>query len=48
MENRKGVVLQSHLDMVPQKNRDSHDFEKDPIRPSLTVSGSQPRHNPWG
>jgi dipeptidase D len=33
MENRKGVVLQSHLDMVPQKNSDSsHDFEKDPIQ----------------
>lgn len=32
MENRKGVILQGHLDMVPQKNRDtSHDFEKDPI-----------------
>lgn len=32
MENRKGVVLQSHLDMVPQKNNDKvHDFEKDPI-----------------
>ncbi|HLO91921.1 MAG TPA: aminoacyl-histidine dipeptidase [Lentimicrobium sp.] len=32
MENRKGVVLQSHLDMVPQKNSDKvHDFEKDPI-----------------
>lgn len=32
MENRKGVVLQSHLDMVPQKNSDkAHDFEKDPI-----------------
>jgi len=32
MENRKGVVLQSHLDMVPQKNSDkTHDFEKDPI-----------------
>ncbi len=27
MENRKGVVLQGHLDMVPQKNRDKkHDF----------------------
>jgi dipeptidase D len=36
MENHKGVVLQSHLDMVPQKNRDSdHDFEKDPIRPFI-------------
>src|SRR5512138_514572 len=32
MENRKGVVLQSHLDMVPQKNSGTqHDFEKDPI-----------------
>jgi dipeptidase D len=33
MENRKGIVLQGHLDMVPQKNSDTeHDFEKDPIR----------------
>ena len=32
MENRKGVVLQAHLDMVPQKNNDKvFDFEKDPI-----------------
>jgi len=32
MENCKGVVLQGHLDMVPQKNSDkTHDFEKDPI-----------------
>jgi dipeptidase D len=32
MENRKGVVFQTHLDMVPQKNSDKkHDFEKDPI-----------------
>ncbi len=32
MENRKGVILQTHLDMVPQKNNDKvHDFEKDPI-----------------
>lgn len=31
-ENRMGIVLQSHLDMVPQKNSDKvHDFEKDPI-----------------
>lgn len=31
-EDRKTVVLQSHLDMVPQKNSDKeHDFEKDPI-----------------
>ena len=32
MENRKGVILQAHLDMVPQKNNDKEfDFEKDPI-----------------
>jgi dipeptidase D len=32
MENRKGVILQTHLDMVPQKNSDTqHDFENDPI-----------------
>ncbi len=32
MENRKTVALQSHLDMVPQKNKDKeHDFEKDGI-----------------
>ncbi len=33
MENRMGVVLQGHLDMVPQKNSDiPHNFETDPIR----------------
>ncbi|WP_273839457.1 MULTISPECIES: beta-Ala-His dipeptidase [Providencia] len=33
-ENRKAVVLQAHLDMVPQKNNDTvHDFKVDPIRP---------------
>lgn len=32
MENRKTVVFQAHLDMVPQKNSNKqHDFEKDPI-----------------
>jgi len=32
MENKKGVILQGHLDMVPQKNSDRvFDFEKDPI-----------------
>ncbi len=32
MENRKGIVLQAHLDMVPQKNNDKQfDFENDPI-----------------
>jgi len=32
MENRKGVILQGHMDMVPQKNADTaHDFLTDPI-----------------
>lgn len=31
-ENRKGVILQAHMDMVPQKSPDSpHNFETDPI-----------------
>lgn len=35
LEDRKGIILQSHLDMVPQKNTaTNHDFETDPI---LTV-----------
>ena len=34
MEDRQTIVLQGHLDMVPQKNNDTHhDFEHDPIRP---------------
>ncbi len=32
MEDRMGVIIQGHMDMVPQKNADTeHDFEKDPI-----------------
>ena len=32
MENRRGVILQGHMDMVPQKTGDStHDFLTDPI-----------------
>lgn len=32
-EDRMGVILQAHIDMVPQKNEDTvHDFEKDPIQ----------------
>lgn len=34
MEDRVGVVLQSHLDMVPQKGKTKvHDFSCDPITP---------------
>ena len=36
MENRKGIILQAHMDMVPQKNNATqHDFEKDPIIPRV-------------
>lgn len=36
MENKKPVVLQAHIDMVPQANSDSnHDFTKDPILPYI-------------
>lgn len=36
MENRKGIILQGHLDMVPQANSDiEHDFTKDPIKPRI-------------
>ena len=32
MESRKGIILQAHMDMVPQKNGDKRfDFTKDPI-----------------
>ncbi|TRZ64948.1 aminoacyl-histidine dipeptidase [bacterium] len=35
-ENRQGVILQGHLDMVPQANSDvKHDFTKDPIKPRV-------------
>ena len=33
MESRTGVILQGHMDMVPQKNNDTvHDFPTDPIK----------------
>jgi len=44
MENRKGVVLQGHLDMVPQKNSDkNHDFVTDPIE--TVIDGEWVRAN---
>ncbi len=34
MEDRRGVILQAHMDMVPQKNATTeHDFLTDPIQP---------------
>ena len=36
MQDRQGVILQAHMDMVPQKNADTcHDFLTDPIRPYI-------------
>ena len=36
MENRKIIVLQSHMDMVCEKNSDvKHDFDNDPIQPVI-------------
>lgn len=36
MENRKGVILQAHMDMVPQKNSHiEHDFLTDAIKPYI-------------
>lgn len=36
MENRPALILQSHLDMVPQKNDSTlHDFTIDPIKPYI-------------
>jgi len=35
-EKRKTVILQSHMDMVCEKNSDTvHDFDKDPIEPFI-------------
>lgn len=40
MEDRKGIILQAHMDMVPQKNNDTdHDFITDPIKPFIIDSG---------
>jgi len=44
MENCKKVVLQAHLDMVPQKNSNvSHDFTKDPLE--LIIDGDWVKAN---
>lgn len=35
-ENRRGVILQAHMDMVPQKTAETvHDFLKDPIQTQI-------------
>lgn len=40
MEDKKGVILQAHMDMVPQKNQNTtHNFVTDAITPYITASG---------
>lgn len=40
MEDRKGIIFQAHMDMVPQANSDKEmDFTKDPITPIITPEG---------
>ncbi|MBR1879102.1 MAG: aminoacyl-histidine dipeptidase [Paludibacteraceae bacterium] len=40
MEDHPGVILQGHMDMVPQKNGDKvFDFEKDPIQAYIEDNG---------
>jgi dipeptidase D len=48
-ENRKIVVLQSHLDMVCEKNSDTlHDFDKDPIQPYIDTDWVKARGTTLG
>ncbi|MCF0202280.1 MAG: aminoacyl-histidine dipeptidase [Bacteroidaceae bacterium] len=40
MEDRQGVILQAHMDMVPQKESSSnHNFETDPIEARICEDG---------
>lgn len=44
MENRQGIILQGHCDMVPQKNSNKqHNFETDPIE--TIIEGNWVRAN---
>ncbi|MBQ8047587.1 MAG: aminoacyl-histidine dipeptidase [Prevotella sp.] len=49
MENRKGVILQAHMDMVPQKSPEStHNFETDPIQPWIDGEWVKARNTTLG
>lgn len=49
MENRKGVILQAHMDMVPQKSPDSkHNFETDPIETIIDGDWVHANHTTLG
>ena len=49
MENRKGVILQAHMDMVPQKSPESnHNFETDPIETIIDGDWVRANHTTLG
>jgi len=49
MENRKGIVLQSHADMVGEKHAEvKHDFDKDPIEAYIEDSWVKARGTTLG
>ena len=49
MENKKGVILQAHMDMVPQKAPESnHDFENDPIETIIDGDWVRANHTTLG
>ena len=49
MEKHKTVILQSHLDMVPQKNSDvKFDFVKDPVKPKIDGDLIKAEHTTLG
>ena len=49
MENRKTVMLQAHMDMVPQKTPDStHNFETDPIQTWIDGEWVKPKGTTLG
>ena len=49
MENRKKVILQAHMDMVPQKAPESnHDFENDPIETIIDGDWVRANHTTLG
>lgn len=49
MEDRKGVIMQAHMDMVPQKAIDStHNFETDPIETHIEGDWVYANHTTLG
>ncbi len=49
MENRKGVIMQAHMDMVPQKSPESkHNFETDPIETIIDGDWVRANHTTLG